>query len=58
MIYDFKKAWSSWDTYNAYLGTKRLANDWDRVLGCPTNEWYAWNGLKKPGIEKSDCNFS
>ena len=58
MIYEFKKTWKSWDSYSAFLDVMRLASDWNRILGCPANEWCAWNGLRKPGTRKSDCNFS
>ena len=58
MIYDFKKTWKSWGTYSAFLGLRELAKGCNVILGCPANEWCAWNGLRKLGTRKSDCNFS
>ena len=57
-IYDFKKTWISWDTYNAFLGVKKLANDWNRILERPGSDLCDWNGLRKPGTEKKVYNFS
>ena len=53
MIYDFKKTWKLWGTYSAFLGTRMLANDCNGILERPGSDLCDWNGLRKPGIEKT-----
>ena len=55
---NFKKVWKSWDTYSVFLGVKKLASDWNRILERPGSDLCDWNGLRKPGTGKIVCNFS
>ena len=58
VIFDFKKVWKSWDTYSAFLGVRKLASGWNRILEHPANDLCDWNSLRKPGTGKSVYNFS
>ena len=39
VMFDFKKVWILWDTYNAFLGVRKLSSGWNRILEHLGNDW-------------------